>query len=419
MFIYTVKQGDSLFSISSKYNIALDTLRQANGLVETNIVQGQALLIPIYTYIVQPGDSIYSIAQMAYVSVDQLTAANPSINPNALQPGNRITIPDISNYTASTLGYYVVRSPQLDQAVINDFAPYLTYLSLFEYHIYNNGSLSDLNDSLAIETIWSRRVTPLATITNLTETGFSPQLVSQVLNNPATRQTLINNISYLLTIKGYGGANIDFENVLEPDRNLLSGFLTELKQRLAPANQLLTIAVPPKTSEDIPWLQGYDYGAIGSVVDLMFIMAYDWHHGASEPGPVAPINEVRNTIQYALNQMPREKILLGVPLYGYNWTLPYQPGTVAPGISNLEATRLAMRYQSPIQYSEEYQSPFFEYVDDQGQRHIVWFEDARSIARKMLLVREYRLEGLGAWQLTLGFPQGSYLLTKFFRIRKV
>ena len=77
---------------------------------------------------------------------------------------------------------------------------------------------------------------------------------------------------------------------------------------------MLTIAVPAKTSEDIPWLRGYDYGGIGAVVDFMFIMAYDWHHAGSEPGPVASITEVRRTIEFAIERIPRRKIILGVPL---------------------------------------------------------------------------------------------------------
>ena len=151
----------------------------------------------------------------------------------------------------------------------------------------------------------------------------------------------------------------------------------------------------------------------------MFIMAYDWHHGGSEPGPVAPITEVRRTVEFALRNVPRRKITIGMPLYGYDWTIPFTPGSVAPAISNEVAVETAMRYQSPIQYSTEFESPFFRYIDQQGITHEVWFEDVRSIGAKMLLIHEYGLHGLGAWQLTLGFTPGPWLLTKFFTIMKV
>lgn len=418
MFIYTVQPGDSVYQISQKYSVPFDQIRLANGLNQTNIVPGQALVIPTNTYIVQPGDSFYSIAKMAYLSVNLLIRANPTISPNRLQPGMRLTIPNISNYQATGLGFYTLRTPEQDQSLINNFAPYATYIAFFEYHFSIDGSLNTINDATAIRTAWSRRVKPLMTITNLTESGFNAQLTHQMLNQPSARNNLVNHIDQIVTNKGYAGVNIDFEQTLAADRDLFTGFLRELRDRLKPKGKLLTVAVPPKTNDNIPWLRGYDYGGIGSVVDLIFIMAYDWHHGASEPGPVAPINEVRQTLQFAIDRIPRNKILLGLPLYGYNWTLPYVEGTIYPGISNQNAVQLAMNYQVPIHYSEKDQSPYFQYVDDQGIQHVVWFEDARSMSVKSLLIREFKIEGAGVWQLTLGFPEGPWILTNFFHIKK-
>ncbi len=134
MFIYTVQPGDSVYQISQKYSVPFDQIRLANGLNQTNIVPGQALVIPTNTYIVQPGDSFYSIAKMAYLSVNLLIRANPTISPNRLQPGMRLTIPNISNYQATGLGFYTLRTPEQDQSLINNFAPYATYIAFFEYH---------------------------------------------------------------------------------------------------------------------------------------------------------------------------------------------------------------------------------------------------------------------------------------------
>ena len=420
MFVHTIQPGDTLFSISNRYGYPISQLRSVNGLEETNIVPGQSLLIPLYVYTVQPGDTITSIARKAYVSLEQLKRANPSINPNYLQTGIKIRIPDISNYLAGTLQYYALRSPDLDRNLINDFATYSSYISIFEYHFSNNGDIvNNLNDLVAIETTWRNRVTPLVTITNLTSEGFSSDLAHQVLNNPTARTNLVNNIFYLVSKRGYGGVNIDFERLRGEDRNLFTGFLRQLEERLRPAGYVLTIAVPAKTSEDIPWLKGYDYGGIGAVVNYMFIMAYDWHHSGSEPGAVAPITEVKKTIEFARESVPRRKLIMGVPLYGYNWLVPHKPGTVASAISNQNAIKTAMRYQSSIQYSEEYKSPFFQYRDQVGQTHEVWFEDVRSMSEKAVLIRKFGLQGLGAWQLTLGFTPGPWLLRKFFTVRKI
>ncbi|MCM3587505.1 glycoside hydrolase family 18 protein [Mesobacillus maritimus] len=420
MFIHTVQPGDTLYTIGKKYGISVDQIRAVNGVKTANIVPGLALLLPLYEYTVQPGDTLSSIARRSFISLAQLRTANPSARPNSLQPGMKLTIPDISNYLAGTLSYYVVRSPDLDRKIINDFAPYASSISLFRYRVGPNGDIvNQLNDLEAIETTWENRVTPLATITNLTPEGFSTEVTSVILNNPTARTNLVNNIFQLVDQRGYGGVNIDFERVAEADRDLYTGFLRQLRDRLVPAGYAITVAVPAKTSEDIPWLKGYDFGGIGSVVNYMFIMAYDWHHAGSEPGPVAPITEVRNTIEFAINNVPRKKIIIGVPLYGYNWSIPHQPGNIATAISNQDAMDRAISYQVAIQYSEEEESPFFRFRDEQDQLHEVWFEDVRSIAAKMKLVREYNLQAIGAWQLTLGFAAGPWLLTKFFTIAKV
>jgi spore germination protein len=101
-----------------------------------------------------------------------------------------------------------------------------------------------------------------------------------------------------------------------------------------------------------------------------------------------------------------------LPRYGYDWILPDTPQTTAKAISSIDATQLAIRKQVPIQYSEQFQAPFFYYVDESGNRHAVWFEDPRSFSEKFKLIRQYRLRGAGGWQMSLGMPQDRLLMMK-------
>lgn len=418
MYIYVVKMGDSLFSIATSFQVSMDSIRITNELTTASLVPGQDLLIPSNMYTVQPGDSLYYISKMTFVSIEAIRLYN-GLQSDMLMIGMRLYIPPRIKYPAENLSYMYPTTPDQDELIISTFADINTYLAMFEYHILEGGELSELDDDFAIQFARDNRVAPLATITNLTSGGFSPEVTRQVLTYPEQRNQLLNNIEMLVTTKNYAGVNVDFERVREEERDLYTGFLRLLSERLKPKGYFVSVAVPAKTSEDIPWLKGYDFGGIGAVVDFAFIMAYDWHVPSSQPGPVAPIGEVRNAIEFAMKYMDRKKIILGVPRYGYEWTMDNGNAVSGRAVSVSGATQLALRYQVPIQYSTEYEQPFFTYWNEFGIRHIVWFENAQARSTKFQLAVDYQIRGVGAWQLGLGFPQAAYLAEVFFDTKKV
>lgn len=139
-------------------------------------------------------------------------------------------------------------------------------------------------------------------------------------------------------------------------------------------------------------------------------MTYEWGYSYGPPMAVAPLTKVRQVVEYALTQIPAEKLLMGIPNYGYNWTLPYEKGvTKAETIGNVGAVRLAVEYGAPIQYDQEAQSPYFIYRN-QGREQEVWFEDVRSIAAKIELAKEYELYGVGYWNLMRPFRANWIML---------
>lgn len=111
---------------------------------------------------------------------------------------------------------------------------------------------------------------------------------------------------------------------------------------------------------------------------------------------------------------------MGMPLYGYDWTLPYvQGGKWAPTISPHEAVIRANTYGATIQYDDEGQSPYYNYYDKEGREHVVWYEDARSVQAKFNLVKIYKLRGIGYWVLGVPFPQNWYVLQANFKVKKL
>ncbi|MFS0600422.1 glycosyl hydrolase family 18 protein [Peribacillus frigoritolerans] len=418
MYIYVVKTGESIFSIATKYQVSMDSIRMINGLKTDRLVPGQDLLIPTDMYIVQPGDSLYSISQMSLIPVETIRLYN-GLELDILMVGMRLYLPPRPKYEAEGFSYITPSTPERNRRIVQTFAPINTFFGIFEYHVLEDGSLSTLDDQELIRLSRENKVAPLAVITNLTSTGFSPELTRRVLNTPEIRERLINNIYNLVKTKNYAGVNIDFERIRESERDVFSGFLRSLSERLRPEGYYTSVAVPAKTSDDIPWLKGYDYGGIGAAVDFVFIMAYDWHEASSPPGPVAPIGEVRQTIEYALNHMRGNKIILGVPRYGYDWTMSNGTVDSARAVSVTRAIETAMKFQVQIQYSTDYQQPFFQYRDEMDKRHIVWFENARARAQKLQLMVNYRLRGVGAWQLGLQFIQSAILVNEFMISKKI
>ena len=154
-------------------------------------------------------------------------------------------------------------------------------------------------------------------------------------------------------------------------------------------------------------MDGIDYEALGNNADFILIMAYEYGYRFGPPLAIAPVNQIRRVLDYAITQIPSEKILLGISNYGYDWTLPYVRGeSDAPSISTVQALELAKRYRAEIQYDEESKAPYFFYTDDGGRTHEVWFEDARSFEAKMNLIKEYDLSGGFIWDLMRDNPQG-------------
>lgn len=132
---------------------------------------------------------------------------------------------------------------------------------------------------------------------------------------------------------------------------------------------------------------------------------------------VAPLPNVRRVVEYALTEIPAEKLWLGIPNYGYDWPLPFRQGvTKATSISNQYALQLALRYGVEILFDDTAQTPWFRYTDEQGVEHEVWFEDARSIYAKLNLISEYHLSGAGYWNMMRPFTQNWQVLASLYQI---
>ncbi|WP_425412013.1 glycosyl hydrolase family 18 protein [Lysinibacillus contaminans] len=388
---------------------------------------GQALVIPIVGsfYYVQPGDSLWSISQRFGINYSTLAQVN-GINANQpLMVGMRLYIPSQPKTNAEILAYLEPRGTTVSDMLLDqarEAGPYLTYLALFSYQARRDGSLQ-APPSQGVREVASESGTALAmVITNLENSQFSGELASDIFQSTAVQDLLLDNIiKEAQRIGGFKDIHFDFENLGSNQRVPYNNFLRRAVEKLHAAGFTVSTALAPKTRADQPgpWYEAHDYKAHGEIVDFVMLMTYEWGYSAGPPMAVSPINEVERVVRYALTEIPANKILLGQNLYGYDWTLPFvQGGPYAVALSPQRAIEIAKRYNAAIQYDMRAQAPFFEYYDEQGRAHIVWFEDARSIQAKFNLVKQYQLRGVGYWKLGLPFPQNWLLIGSNFNVVK-
>ena len=266
---------------------------------------------------------------------------------------------------------------------------------------------------------WNQGTAPILVLTPIDQTGmFNNYLISEIVHNMTAQQNLIDQILLMMQEKGFVGIDLDFEYILPQDRVAYADFVTNVRTQVAPEGYSVSVALAPKTSAMQKGLlyEGKDYKLLGAAADSVLLMTYEWGYTYGPPMAVAPINKVREVVEYAITEIPTEKIDLGIPNYGYDWTLPFVQGSSrARTIGNVEAVQIAIENDAVIQFDEIAMSPFFHY-EKNGVEHEVWFEDVRSMREKFQLITEYGLRGMGYWQVMKLFRANWLLLADTFDI---
>ena len=426
MQIHVVERGDTLFSIANTYSTSIFAISEANELDVPNLVVGQALVIPIVGqyYYIQPGDTLISVGRQFNISVEELARINHIQLDRVLPIGFRLYIPPKPKPSITSLGYIEPIGDTVSTVLENSAeknTPFLTFLAPFSYRANRDGTLTPppLN---RFQKIAENNEADLSfVVTNLEGDRFSSELVHIILTVQAVQNRLIDEIINTATTNGYKDVHFDFEFIPEDDRDAYNEFLRKIEPRLQQAGLLLSAALAPKTSATQQGLlyEAHDYATHGEIDDFIVLMTYEWGYSAGPPLPVSPINEVEKVLNYALTEIPANKIIMGQNLYGYDWTLPYVQGeSFARAVSPQQAIRIARENNVAIQFDNTAQAPFFEYTDAEGHEHIVWFEDARSIQAKFNLIKRLGLHGISYWKLGLAFPQNWLLLNDNFIVRK-
>ncbi len=381
-------------------------------------------------YVVQPEDTVDRIAEETGADAASIISTNQLEYPYRLAVGQALLVSKKNEYLTeaekirrrqiSSSGYAY---PFISSWVLEQTLPYLSELAVFSYGFTVEGELihPTLDDGGMVREALLTEAKPTLTLTPLGKDGhFNNGLVSALVRQQNVQLRLLRNLVRVMTEKGYQGVNIDFEYVLPEDRDYFTAFVEKTANLLNQFGFYVTVALAPKYSDNQQGLlyEGMDYKSLGQAANWVFLMTYEWGYTYGPPMAVAPVNQVRRVVEYALSRIPAYKICMGIPNYGYHWPLPFVRGTTkARTLGNIEAVQMAIFYGAPVQFDQTAQSPYFTYWQ-YGIEHQVWFEDVRSYQAKYNLAEEYSLRGVGIWQVNQLFRAGWELLDYRFQIEK-
>lgn len=429
MIIYTVKKGDTLSSIARNNMTTVSRIVSDNDLGTPDMLAvGQTLVLqePSMTYTVGRSDTLSSIAERFGVSALELYRNNPVLGGMAdIYPGQELIV-SLDTQKLGSISVNGYAYPNINRMMLRGILPYLTYLSIFTYGVKDDGNLVIPDDEELISLAKEYSVAPVMVMSTLNERGvFDSDLAVELLSNAEFQSTVIDNIVATAEEKGYNAIDMDFEYIPGEYAEEYAAFIAAVRERVAPMGIKVFAALSPKTSADQAGLlyEGHDYGLIGEAADSVLLMTYEWGYTYGPAMAVAPLPNVRRVVEYALTEIPPNKITLGVPNYGYDWTLPFIQGeSRARSLGNEEAVKLAVDRRAEIMFDEEQRAPMFNYyniVNGRPIKHEVWFENAQSIFETLQIVDEYELAGIGIWNIMRTFPQLWLVINSTYDIEKV
>jgi spore germination protein len=251
--------------------------------------------------------------------------------------------------------------------------------------------VSTTKNKAQMVTDWSKRgleVLPLIN-TDLTLGELSP-----LFDANHSSQAISQIIEKILAL-GAPGADIDIEEVQAADRDSFYQFLAVLHKEFALHHLKLAVSVIAQTGDletDGEGTQGVDYARIGAVADQVNVLIYDLHGDGSESGPITTIGWLHDVVAYTLTQIPKEKIVVGLPMYGYKWELQSTdptPYTYDEFVSSVGSDKKLTKERDAESAELHYTGP--------GQE--AWLADAVSVRKYMDESMKLGLSRFSIWQI--------------------
>jgi spore germination protein YaaH len=315
-----------------------------------------------------------------------------------------------------------------------ELQPELTHLSYFGLTIGADGSIitrqdgglepgyRDLQSDQFLEL--SKQVTDQNHSVEITISQFNSDTIVSLLSSEKSIQNLLTSLDSILLAYPVNGINLDIEyagQLTDPLREKMTAFVAAINQHLDQRYEHVQFSIDMYASA-ASTKNIWDVAAIEPHVDYVVVMAYDFHQRSSpQAGPVAPLfggkeywdSDINQHLADFIKVVPQEKILLGVPFYGYEWqttsrdsqahTFP-KTGSTASYKRVKEILARSKELQVEEGWNEQALSPYLSYVED-GEIFVVYYENSRSLSYKLDYVNQLDLGGISIW--ALGYEDSS------------
>ena len=250
------------------------------------------------------------------------------------------------------------------------------------------------NDVLEIARSNNLNVMPV--FSNAEMAAFDQARVHKFLTNVQAQNRVIIGLRRWLLANHFQGINVDFENLPHEDWQLYADFLQRMKTSFSQPKLAVSVDLEAHGNSAL-WRRA------ASVCDFVIVMAYDENSETSpKPGPIADIAFYRETLQRATTIIPRDKLVIGIANYGYDW----QEGAgFGDPVTYQGALLLAQKFRSGdkpedvVDFDADKLNPTFWYEDDDGKSHEVWFLDAVTAANEWMIAQDFGVRGVGVWVL--------------------
>ena len=288
-------------------------------------------------------------------------------------------------------------------------------ISPFEYRLKQDGNIEKIGEALTPTLKESLKSYSIKIIPSITNNFDQENQASNLLKDKNLIQIHINNIINEVEKENYDGIDIDYENLDSEVKDNFSKFIENLSQALHQKGKILSVTVQAKKSNQDTWSGpgALDFEKIGKFVDQFRIMTYDHSRPDTPPGAISPINWFSEVLEYTKSRVPKEKILAGIPFYGYVWCLPEENETCKNrGLTWQGVQNIITKYDPTISWNDQTQAPWFVYVDDQNNAQVVNYEDHRSLQAKLEVVKNAEILGISIWRLGFEDPKNFEILAE-------